>query len=32
VEQILNESLPDVTELVASQAGSEQLLNAAIGS
>jgi len=32
VEQILNESLPDVSELVASQAGSEQLLNAAIGS
>lgn len=32
VELILNESLPDVSELVASQAGSEQLLDAAIGS
>src|SRR4051794_15125187 len=32
VEQIPNESLPDVSELVASQAGSDQLLNAAIGS
>jgi hypothetical protein len=32
VEQILNESMPDVTELVAGQTGSEQLLNAAIGS
>jgi hypothetical protein len=32
VEQILNESLPDVSDLVAGQAGSEQLLNAAIGS
>ena len=32
VEQILDESLPDVSELVAGPAGSEQLLNAAIGS
>ena len=32
VEQILNESLPDVSELVVGQGGSEQLLNAAIGS
>jgi len=32
VELILNESLPDVSELVASQAGSDQLLDAAIGS
>jgi hypothetical protein len=32
VEQILNESLPDVSELVTGQTGSEQLLNAAIGS
>lgn len=32
VEQILDESLPDVSDLVAGQTGSEQLLNAAIGS
>jgi hypothetical protein len=32
VEQILDESLPDVSELVAGQTGSDQLLNAAIGS
>jgi hypothetical protein len=32
VEQILNESIPDVSELVAGQGGGEQLLNAAIGS
>ena len=32
VEQILNESLPDVSELVAGPAGSDQLLSAAIGS
>jgi len=32
VEQILNESIPDVAELVTGQTGSEQLLNAAIGS
>jgi len=32
VELILNESLPDVSELVSGQAGSEQLLDAALGS
>ena len=32
VEQILNESIPDVGDLVTGQTGSEQLLNAAIGS
>jgi hypothetical protein len=32
VELILNESIPDLGELVTGQTGSEQLLNAAIGS
>jgi hypothetical protein len=32
VEQILDASLPDVSELVAGQTASDQLLNAAIGS
>ena len=32
VEQILDASLPDVSELVTGQTGSEQLLDAAIGS
>jgi hypothetical protein len=32
VEQILNESVPDVSDLVSGQTGSEELLNGAIGS
>ena len=32
VEQILNESVPDLGELVSGQSGGEELLNAAIGS